>query len=173
MVWAHTCFLSLSFYPWAHWAGIGMAHEKDFLTYTGHQVAQIIVHLIIKCFLWRKWRDLTNYLWGKVRCPSPLLKKYLISSASPGYSNTLSTWCKEPTHLKRPWCWERLKAGEGADRGWDGWMASPIQWTWVWVNSGSWWWTGRPGVLQSMGWQRVRHNWATELNWNPGLAWQH
>ena len=54
---------------------------------------------------------------------------------------------------------------EGGRRGWDGWMASPTQWTWVWVNSRSWWWTGRPGVLQSMGSQRVRHNWATELNW--------
>ena len=51
------------------------------------------------------------------------------------------------------------------DRGWDGWMTSLTQWTWVWVNSGSWWWTGRPGVLQSMGSQRVRHDWATELNW--------
>ena len=55
--------------------------------------------------------------------------------------------------------------GEGDDRGWDGWMASPTQWTWVWVNSGSWWWTGRPGVLQYMGSQRVGHHWATELNW--------
>ena len=58
----------------------------------------------------------------------------------------------------------RLKAGEeGGDRGWDGWMASPTRWTWVWASSGSWWWTGKPGVLQSMGWQRVGHNWATEL----------
>ena len=54
-------------------------------------------------------------------------------------SNTLATCCGELTHLKRPWCWERLRAGEGDDRGWDGWMASPTQWTWVWVNSGSWW----------------------------------
>ena len=54
---------------------------------------------------------------------------------------------------------------EGDDRGWDGWMASPTQWTWVWVNSSSWWWTGRPGVLKSMGSQRIRHKWATELNW--------
>ena len=78
----------------------------------------------------------------------------------------LATWCEELTHWKRPWCWERLKAGgEGDDRGWDGWMASLIQWTWVWVNSGSWWWTERPGVLRSMGSQRVRHDWATELNW--------
>ena len=67
-------------------------------------------------------------------------------------SNTLATWCKELTHLKRPWCWERLKAGgEGDDRGWDGWMASPTRWTWVWVGSGSWRWTGKPGVLQSWG----------------------
>ena len=66
----------------------------------------------------------------------------------------------------RPWCWERLRAGgEGDNREWDGWMASPTQWTWVWVNSRRWWWTGRPGVLQFMGLQRVGHDWATELNW--------
>ena len=57
------------------------------------------------------------------------------------------------------------KANYGTDRGWDGWMASPTRWTWVWVNSGSWWWTERPGMLWFMGSQRVRHNWATELNW--------
>ena len=80
--------------------------------------------------------------------------------------NTLATWCKELIHLKRPWCWERLKVGgERDDRGWDGWMASLTQWTWVWVNSGSWWWTGQPGVLRFMGSQRVRPDWATELNW--------
>ena len=80
-------------------------------------------------------------------------------------SNTLAPGCKELTHLKRPWCWKRLRVeGEGDDRRWDGWMASPTQWTWVWVNSRSWWQTGRPGVLQSMGLQNVRHNWATELN---------
>ena len=63
-------------------------------------------------------------------------------------------------------CWESLKAGgEGDDRGWDGWMASPTQWTWVWASSESWWWTGRPGVLHTMGSQRIRYNWATELNW--------
>ena len=80
-------------------------------------------------------------------------------------SNILATWCKELTHLKRPWCWERLKAaGEGNDRGWDGWMASLTQWKWVWVNSGSWWWTGRPGVLQSTGSHSVGRAWGTELN---------
>jgi len=68
--------------------------------------------------------------------------------------------------LEKLWCWEGLRAGgEGDDRGWDGWMASLTQWTWVWVNSGSWWWTGRPGVLQFMGSQRVGHDWATDLNW--------
>ena len=67
----------------------------------------------------------------------------------------------------KDWRWEQ----KGTDnRGWDGWMASPTQWTWVWVNSGSWWWTGRPCVLQSMGSQRVRHNWATEQNWTE-LIW--
>ena len=79
-------------------------------------------------------------------------------------SNTLATWCKELTYLKRPWCWERLKEGEGDDRGWDGWMASMTQRTWIWASSGSWWWTGKPGVLQSMGSQRVGHDQAIELN---------
>ena len=81
-------------------------------------------------------------------------------------SNTLATRCKELTHLKRPWCWERLKAGEeGDDRGWDGWMASLTWWTWVWAGSGYWWWTGKPAVLQSMGSLRVKYIWVTELSW--------
>ena len=91
-------------------------------------------------------------------------------------ASTLATWCKELTHLKRPWCWERLRAGgEGDYGGWDGWMASPTRWAWVWVSSGSWWWTGRPGVLWFMGSQRVRQDWATELkelwdrNWDSDL----
>ena len=68
----------------------------------------------------------------------------------------------QAVYWKRPWCWERLKAGgEGDDRGWDGWMASLTQWTWVWANSGRWWRTGKPGVQQSMGLQRVGHNWTT------------
>ena len=76
-----------------------------------------------------------------------------------------------PPHAKswligKDWCWEGLGAGgKGDDREWDGWMASPTGWTWVWVNSGSWWWTGRPGVLQFMGSQRVEQDWATEMNW--------
>ena len=81
-------------------------------------------------------------------------------------SNTLATWCEELTHMKRPWCWEWLRVRrEGDNREWDCWMASQTQWMWVWVNSQCWWWTGRPGVLQSLGSQRVGHDWATELNW--------
>ena len=87
-----------------------------------------------------------------------------------------------PPHAKsrligKDWCWEGLGAGGGGDdRGWDGWRASLTRWTWVWVNSGSWWWTGRPGVLRFMGLQRVGHNWATELNWSlfhPLTLWLH
>ena len=89
----------------------------------------------------------------------------------------LREWCKAetpvlwPPHEKRwligkDWCWEGLRAGgEGDDRGWDGWMTSLTRWMWVWVNSGSWWWTGRPGVLRFMGSPRVGHDWATDLNW--------
>ena len=81
-------------------------------------------------------------------------------------SSTLATSCKEVIHWKRPWYWEGLGAGgEGDDRGWDGWMASLTRWMWLWVNSGSWWWTGRPDVLRFMGSQRVGHDWVTELNW--------
>ena len=87
-------------------------------------------------------------------------------------SSTSATSCEELTHWKRLWCWEGLGAGgEGDDRGWDGWVASPTRWTWVWVNSGSWWWTGRPGVLQFMGLQRVGHDWATELDTTERLNW--
>ena len=84
--------------------------------------------------------------------------------------NTLATWCEELTHWKWPWCWERLKVGGGGnDRGWDGWIASPAQRIWIWVSSVSWWWTGKPAVVQSMGLQRVRQDWAIELNWTESM----
>ena len=80
-------------------------------------------------------------------------------------SNTLATWCEEPTLWKRPWCWESLKAGgEEDDRGWDCWMASPRWLTRIWVDFRSWWWTGKPGMLQSMRSQGIGHDWATEMN---------
>ena len=86
-------------------------------------------------------------------------------------TSTLATSCEDLTHLKRLWCWEGLEAGgEGNNKGWDCWMASPTRWTWVWVNSRSWWWTGRPGLLWFMGSQRVGHDWATELNWTDPLS---
>ena len=85
-------------------------------------------------------------------------------------SNTWGTSCEEPTHWRRPWCWERLKAGgEGNNRGWDGWMASLTQWTLVWVNSRRRWRTGKPGMLRSIRSQRVGHNLVTEWQKCP---WQ-
>ena len=78
-------------------------------------------------------------------------------------SSYLATWWEELTHLKRPWSWERLKSvGEGDNRGWDGWIASPIQWTWTWTNSRRWWGTGKPGVLQAVGLLRVGYNLVTQ-----------
>ena len=111
------------------------------------------------------WRSLLRVSWSARRSNQFILKISLNVHWKDWCwswnSNILATWCEELTHLKRPWCWERLKAGERDNRGWDGWMA------WVWVNSKSWWWTERPGVLQSMGSHRVGHHWVTELNW-PG-----
>ena len=121
------------------------------------------------------WRRLLRVPWTARRSNQSILKEISSGCSLEGLMLKLKlqyivyiphTWCEELTHLKRPWCWERLKAGgEGDDRGWDGWMASPTQWTWVCVNSRRWWWTGMSGVLQSMGLQRVRHDWATQLNW--------
>ena len=117
------------------------------------------------------WRRLLRVPCAARRSNQSILKEISPECSLEGLiyswnSNTLATWCEELTHWKRPWCCERLGAGgEGDDRGWDGWMASPTQWTWVWVNSKNWWWTGRPGVLRFMGLQRVGHDWVTELNW--------
>ena len=113
------------------------------------------------------WRRLLRVPWTARRSNRSILKEISPECSLEGLMLKLKLQYfghrKELTHLKRPRRWEGLKArGEGDDRGWDSWMASPTQWTWVWVNSGSWWWTGRPGVLQSMGSQRVGHNWATE-----------
>ena len=108
------------------------------------------------------WRSLLRVPWTARRSNQSILKELSLNIHWKDWcwsSNILATWCEELTHLKIPWCWETLKAGgEGDDRGWDGWMASLTQWTWVWVSSGSWWWTGKPDMLQSMGSQRFRHN---------------
>ena len=114
------------------------------------------------------WRRLLRVSWTSGRSNQSILKeinpKYSLEGLMLNWrSNTLATWCKKQTHWKRPWCWERLKAGgEGDDRGWHGWIASLTRWTWFWASSGNWWWTGKPGVLQFMGSQRVGHNWVTE-----------
>ena len=127
-------------------------------------------HQRIDAFELWYWRRLLRVPWTARISIQSILKEI-----RPEYSleelmlkwnfNTLATWCEELTHLKRSWCWERLKAGgEGDDRGWDGWMASPTQWTWVWVDSGSWWWTGKPDVLWFMG---CKESDMTEwLNWS-------
>ena len=121
------------------------------------------------------WRRLLIIPWTARRSNQSILKEISPECSLEGLMLKLKLQyfgrCEELTHWKRTWCWERLRAGgEGDDRRWDGWMAPPTQWTWVWVNSGSWWWTGRPGVLQSMGLERVEHDWATELNWTECIA---
>ena len=118
------------------------------------------------------WRRLLRVPWTARRSNQSILKE-----SSPDYSleglmlklklQYFGHLIQRTNPLKGPWCWERLKAGEGADRGWAGWMVSPTWWTRVWINSGSWWWTGKPDVLQSMGSQRVGYDWVTELNWTP------
>ena len=115
------------------------------------------------------WRRLLRVPWTERRSNQSILKK-----VSPEYSveglvlklklQYLGHLMQRTDSLEKT-LMERLKAGgEEDDRGWDGWMASPTQWTWVWASSRSWWWRRKPGVLQSMGSQRVKHNWATELN---------
>ena len=117
------------------------------------------------------WRRLLRVPWTAGRSNQSILKKSVLNNHWKDWcwgwsSNTLATWWEELTDWKRPRYWERMKVGEGDDRGWDGWMAWPTWWTLDWVSSGSWWWTGKPGVLQSIGLQRVGHDWMTELNWD-------
>ena len=117
------------------------------------------------------WRRLLRVPWTAKRSNQSIQRKSVLNIHWKDWcwswnSYTLATWWEELTHWKRPWCWERLKAGgEGDDRGWDGWMASPTPWTWVWASFGSWWWTGNPGVLQSMMSKTVGQDWMTGLNY--------
>ena len=118
------------------------------------------------------WRRLLRVPWTAMRSNQSILREISPGCSLEGMMLKLKLQyfghlMRRVDSLERLWCWEGLGAGaEGDDRGWDGWMASLTRWMWVWVNSGSWWWTGRPGVLWLMGLQRVRHDWATDLNWS-------
>ena len=110
------------------------------------------------------WRRLLRVPWTARRSNWSILKEINPEYSLEGLklkliSNNLVTWWEGPTHWKRLWSWERWRAGEGGDREWDVWMASLTQWTWVWANSRRYGRTGKPGVLQSMRSQRVRHDW--------------
>ena len=128
-------------------------------------------HQRIDAFELRCWRRLLRVPWTARRSNQSILKEISPGCSLEGLILKLKLpyfghlmWRVDP--LERPWCWEGLGAGgEGDETGWDGWMASLTWWAWVWVSSGSWWWTGRPGVLRFMGSQRVRYDWVTELNW--------
>ena len=117
------------------------------------------------------WQRLLRVPWTARRSNQSILKEISPVCSLEGLMlklkiQYLATSCEELTHRKRPWCWEGLgPGGEGDNRGWDGRKTSLTWWAWVWVNSGSLWCTGRPGMLQFMGSQRVRQDWKTELNW--------
>ena len=119
------------------------------------------------------WRRLLRVSWTARRSNQSILKEI-----SPEYSleglilklklQYFGYLMRRADSFKRPWYWEKLRArGEGDDRGWNSWMASLTQWTWVWVSSGSWWWTGKPGVLQSIGLQRA--DMIERLNWTVNI----
>ena len=124
------------------------------------------------------WRRLLRVPWTARKSNQSILKEISPEYSLEGLMLKLKLQYfghlmqRTDTHWKRPWCWEGLKAGrEGDNRGQNSETASPIWWTWVWASSGSWWWTGKPGMLQSMGSQRVRHNWGTQLNWSQQNRW--
>ena len=128
------------------------------------------------CFELWCWRRLLRVPWMARRSNQLILKEINLEYSLEELmlklkSSTLATWCEELTHLQRFWCWEKLKSGEGNNREWNGWMATPTRWTWVWACSRSWRWIGKPGVLQFMGSQSLTRlsNW-TELNWAPLLC---
>ena len=121
------------------------------------------------------WRRLLRFLWTARRSNQSILKEISPGCSLEGLMLKLKLQyfghrMRRVDSSEKTWCWEELGAREdGDDRGWDGWMASLTRWMWVSVNSGSWWWTGKPGMLQFMGSQRVGHDWATELNWTEKI----
>ena len=150
-------FLLSWLYPWKN---------KSFWFWWG------LIYLIDTFELWC-WRRLLRVPWTARRSNQSILKEISPGCSLWGLMLKLNLqyfgYLMQRADLFeiRQWCREILRAGvEGDDRGWDGWMASPAQWPWVWVDSSSWWWTGRPGMLQFMGSRRVGHYCATELNWS-------
>ena len=161
------------------WSKSGLPHCRQTLYCLSHQGSQKeswtinkAEHQRLDAFEMWCWRRLLSVPWTARRSNQSILKEI-----SPIYSLerlTLKLKVQYFGHLIwRTSSFERLKAGgEGDDKGWDGWMASLTHWTWIWVDSRSWWWTGRAGVLQSMGLQKVRHAWGTELNWTEPASWE-
>ena len=157
----------------------------------GYVIAMVFPVVMYRCENWtiekaECWRTDAFELWCWIRLLrvhwTAISNQSILKEISPEYSleglmlklklQYFATWWRELTHWKRPWCWERLKAGgEGDDRGWDGWMASPTRWTWVCTSSRSWWWTGRPGMLQPMElqswtpWGHKESDVTEQLNW--------
>ena len=184
-IWNPSTFLPSSFWQVSWWSSLPWTVTTSFylvslppvLFPSNHNTALLtsgkarsFLTFWIDAFELWYWRRLLRVPWTAKRSNQSILKEI-----SPGISlegmmlklklQYFGHLMQELTHWKRLWCWEGLGAeGEGDNRGWDGWMASLTRWTWAWVNSGSWWWTGRPGVLHFMGSQRVGHDWATELN---------
>ena len=121
------------------------------------------IHSFELCY----WRRLLRVPWTTRRSNQSILKEINPEYSLKGLTlkpnlRYLDLWCEEQAHWKRPWCSERLNAEEEDDRGWDGWMTSLTQRTWIWVSSGRWWRIGKPGMLQFMWSQRVVHNWVSE-----------
>ena len=127
-------------------------------------------HWRIDAFELWYWRRLFRVPWTARRSNQSILKEISPEYSLEGHMLKLKVqyFCliRWIDSLEKTLILERLKTwGEGTDRGWDGWMAPPTQWIWVWASFGTWWWIGKPAVLQSMGPQRVRHDWVTKLNW--------
>ena len=134
------------------------------------------VKQIIDAFELWCWRKLLRVCWAARRSNQSTLKEINLEYSLEGLMLILKLqyighlmWKND--YWKRSWCWERLKTvGEGNDRGWDDWMESLTWWMWAWASFGSWWWTGKHGVLLSMGSEKVRHNWVPQLTWTAVLT---
>ena len=125
-------------------------------------------HQRIHAFELWSWQRLLRVPWTARRSNQSIPKEISLKYSLEAWMLKLQYFgqlMRRTDSLEKTLMLGKIEGGERNNRGWDGWMAPPTQWTWVWVSSWSWWWTRKPGVLQSMGSQRVRHNWATELNW--------